>query len=605
MNRDRVALWSKCTVAALLTAFALSVDIAATVASGLSAESWPDFVFAFYYLREGDAPIYVILVLALMGFYHKLLSPKEKLLPSAAVTGALFALFFLVGQSYEALDSAQLIFGNRYLFILSVLMFCGYLVFFYVLSAALFRKLDSLRLPAVSGPRQPFVQFLIYFGIIFLCWLPTLLICYPGSLSYDGMFQLGQYLGNTPMTGHHPWPATMLMGTIVDLGRGVSLELGVFLYVLFQSLVCSAAFGATCLSARQVLGKTAAVLSLLFFALVPTWSAYAQFFVKDTIFFGVFAAFFLSVVLFVHTRGRCSWLVWAGLFVTGIASTLLRNNGLYIVVTSILVLVFAADSWKKRGALVLTGAVILALNLFVSQTLMPSLGIEPGSVREMLSLPFQQTARYAIEYSEELTAEDIEIIDAVLDYETVITQYDPRGADPVKNTYRGDGESLKEYFKLWLRCGLKHPGVYLEATWDMVFGYFLPGYRFGTYGGHYFSIAAPQYEVEIHFAHPDAVYALDSLSRLFSVIPGALLLSSPGTFSWVLIWCCAALLRRRKWLPIVATLPLWLSLAINCVSPVNGLLRYALPMMASTPLLIVFTIAHVTEREKGETSEYG
>jgi predicted permease len=46
---------------------------------------------------------------------------------------------------------------------------------------------------------------------------------------------------------------------------------------------------------------------------------------------------------------------------------------------------------------------------------------------------------------------------------------------------------------------------------------------------------------------------------------------------------------------LVLTVPLWLTLAINCVSPVNGLLRYALPMMAVMPLLIGGTILIVKQ----------
>ena len=54
-----------------------------------------------------------------------------------------------------------------------------------------------------------------------------------------------------------------------------------------------------------------------------------------------------------------------------------------------------------------------------------AIGVEPGSVRAMLSIPLQQTARYVTTYPEDVTKEEKEALEAVLDYENLSEIYDP------------------------------------------------------------------------------------------------------------------------------------------------------------------------------------
>ena len=114
------------------------------------------------------------------------------------------------------------------------------------------------------------------------------------------------------------------------------------------------------------------------------------------------------------------------------------------------------------------------------------------------------------------------------------------------------------------------------------------------------------YGIEVEFAHPTKVNAVDQYSRLWSRTPGLLLLNAPGTHSWLLILCTAALIRKRKWYGLLSTLPIWLTLGICCVSPVNGLVRYMLPVMACMPLLLGYTWSLMTgSDEREEVQEDG
>lgn len=595
-------LWGRAVLYALLTGFTLSVQMALPGSYG--ELTMPERMGE---LVQGSSVVYLVLILALVFYYQRLLPLTRPLLPSAALVSLFFALCLLFGQSFEATDSWAPLLGSPLRVALSLVMAAGYTLFFFPLVSALFHWLDRQAQAAPPAPlsRKEQVRFFfLCFALILLCWLPYLLLCYPGSVTYDGMYQLGQYFGQTEATNHHPWLSTLLMGGIVSLG-GDNLSLGIFLYVLFQSLVCAAALAGVCWQVRALTGRAAAWLTLAFFALVPNFGGYAQMFVKDTLFFGVFAAFFLCVVLFLKVRGKAGPLLWAGLLLTGLLCALLRNNGLYIVVPTLFLLIPAARSLAARLGAAGLGVAILAVYLCFNQVLLPAWGVAPGSVREVLSLPFQQTARYVQVCGDTLTEEEIAVIDGVLDYETVVSSYDPRVSDPVKNTYHGDSEALKEYLELWLRQGLRRPDVYLEATLNSMFGYFLPGYRYGPFGGNYFFMQQSSYGLEVEFAHPDAPQLADAFSRLWSQTPGLGLLNAPGTFSWLLVLASVALLRRRKGVALIACLPLWLSLGICCVSPVNALVRYMLPIMAATPLLLACTFSALGNHDKGGTLSHG
>lgn len=607
--RERVPLGLLCTLAAFLTTLALSISLTAVPLEESGAlKGAAEWLAALERSWNGTGVIFLVLVVGLGYLYWKLWEHRPPFLPSAAMVALLFALFLVFGESYEAADSWDLLFDNAYQRTLAALMLAGFWVFFYGMVSALFLRLDRMEEPE-WGPwqgtrKQIFRVYLDCFLVVLVFWLPYLLICYPGSVTYDGMYQLGQAFGVTEATNHHPWLSTLLMGGIVGLGKW---EVGIFLYVLFQSLVCAAAFGAVCGQMWvQTRSRLWTGLTLAYYALVPTWGAYAQMFVKDTLFYGVFTAFFLCVVRFVQQRGRCHWSVWAGMFLFALLGALLRNNGLYVAVPSILLLVTAVGSWKKRGLLAAGAVAVLGIYMGWNQVLLPAWGVAPGSVREMLSLPFQQTARYVCEYEGHLLPEDIDVINEVLDYQVLLEEYNPCVSDPVKNTYHGDRSALKDYVRLWVRCGLHRPDVYVEAALNSMYGYFLPGYRYGSFGGNYFLMQESAYGVEASFAHPEQVEALDTYSRLWSVTPGLGLLNAPGTHSWLLILCTAALLRKKQWVGLLVTLPVWLTLGICCISPVNGLVRYMLPIMAVMPLLLFFTWDVLKKRnQKEDTPFYG
>ena len=61
--------------------------------------------------------------------------------------------------------------------------------------------------------------------------------------------------------------------------------------------------------------------------------------------------------------------------------------------------------------------------------------IQPSNIRETLSVPIQQTARYIKYHEEDLTEEDKKNISGLLNYDIIKTKYKPKLSDPVKATF--------------------------------------------------------------------------------------------------------------------------------------------------------------------------
>ncbi|MFR7796990.1 MAG: DUF6020 family protein [Collinsella sp.] len=146
-------------------------------------------------------------------------------------------------------------------------------------------------------------------------------------------------------------------------------------------------------------------------------------------------------------------------------------------------------------------ALCLASNMYFTKVFMPAHDITPGSKREILSIPFQQTARFVQKHDglnsgvnptvkEDgtiveapcdglVTDEERAVIDRVLKYENLGRRYNPDKSDAVKNCFNeyASQEDIKAYFEVWAQMFKKDPGCYISALINNYYGYFYPSAR--------------------------------------------------------------------------------------------------------------------------------
>ena len=590
----------------------LPVAAAFWTASGIALSG--EFVEAESLLRtlneemQGIRLDKLIVLLALAVFYSKtwdcFMRARKWI---THLIAAFFSLFTLVGISYSTQGSWVFIFGNKKQFLIAAMAFIGYFLLFDVVLSLLYQYLEGRSLYRVRVKR-PFPVFIekhyrfCSFMAIYLCWLPWIIVFFSGSVPADGYRQLDMYFGGENFTTRHAWVLTMFVGFLMSVGRLVSDNMGVFLIILVTSLMECFCYAVTCDKLKKWKApKPFCIGSVLFFGLMPMFGAYAQTVIKDSVFtafFALFMALYLECAIPAlqkcsgHGRGR----QMAALTFVGLLTCFTRNNGIYMVFAAMLLLAFLTVGRMRLLSLVLA-LVIFGGHAVSEKVVAPALGISSISSRVYFSIPFQQTARYLACYPEDVTEEEAEAIDGVLNYSQLANRYNPELSDPVKATYRS-GEITKEklvrYFKAWFSMFKKHPGVYVEATLNNVYGYFYPFYHNTVQGPYRFYMKEnTEYSFDYAYVFPNKVrQVMAQYAYLWRRIPGLAQICNSGAYTWMLMILAGYLIYRKRWKGLLAMAAPFLNVAVCVASPVNGMFRYVFPLVACMPVVIYWCLGY-------------
>ena len=441
------------------------------------------------------------------------------------------------------------------------------------------------------------------------CILPLALV-YPGGMNADSWCQAGMYFrvvrpdwGLYEFTSHHPPAHTVYFSSIIALGRKLgSADLGLFAVMLLQAGMHSAVFAYALHTMRQlgaprylrVLGLLAAMFSPFYVTAYPTV-------VKDNVYSWAILLFVIEVICMLHL-GRDYWRSGRhmALLALGIlGSMLMRNNGKYVIWPMVLLLLIVFFvRYRKTG---LFRRVVLALLLpvlaanLIQSALMSHYDIEKGSIREALSLPIQQTARYVLERGDEVTAEERAAIAAVLDYDNMARDYFPMESDPVKDAFNPEATAadVLNYLKTWLRMGLKHPLVYVKATVNQSYPLVYPFAECGRLANgtlnRYHLYAAETIGIHDVEVAPRLNNIRNEFNNDLFYLPFTGLVCSIPVHVLVLMFLCCYALSRRRWCFLIPALPLLLSVGIVLLAPgISGTPRYAFPIVYSLPVVMAY-----------------
>lgn len=281
---------------------------------------------------------------------------------------------------------------------------------------------------------------------------------------------------------------------------------------------------------------------------------------------------------------------------------LLRNNAVYELLPFMILLIFCIPRGTRKRIACAVCAAVLVYGAAV-HGLYPALGFKKGSEREMLSIPFQQTARYVAHAGDDVTEYEREVIGSVLDYDTLAESYSYACSDPVKNGYHGDSEALKKYFPVWFRMGLKHPTIYIDALVGISCGYIAP--------------------IENGFTEPAALILTDGVTetdipgistRTYEVlsipttliwltahiIPVLKLFTMPGIYTWLTLACIVMLWIKKKASAMLPLIPGVMNILVCIASPLASNIRYCLPAAAMMPVILWWTALNVSSVSKNK-----
>ena len=525
--------------------------------------------------------------------------------------GGLFAAFTLLGLSFEKSGGLDLFFAEIWpapvTIALGLTLFAAYdlgLAFLYGFLEGRLEKAQKV-VKTAGRPLRRKRDHLYYwqaFGLIFLCWLPYLIIYYPGTVVPDGRRQVTEGLGMRVLTNMHPWLLSLIFGRIVLLGRLVSDNFGIFLLILLLALGQLACYSEVCVKLRQWNSpRWLQRLTVAWFGLYPLFGAYAQTLIKDgiaTALTALFASHYMDLCIGDHQglytdRKR---LLQKGLILilTGIACCLTRRNGFHIVLPLAVLLFLALRKGHRFLWIVVAGGI--TLGYLTNAAAGQALGVENGSARVFYSVMFQQTARTVKEEPQTLTRKRYRIINKVLKARKLAELYDPNLSDPVKNTFREKAtpRQIRRYIRVWKNMGMYHPRIYAEAFFGGCYGYLYPFSFIDSNSSWYLDrklYYTQKLQMDLH--HPFSVAVRNYgayYARAWRWCPGVRLLLRPGFWTWYYLVLLGWLCRRRLFKKLIVFAAPAVLTSIYCVSPVNGCLRYYLPMYAMAQLYLFWAV---------------
>lgn len=338
----------------------------------------------------------------------------------------------------------------------NILCLIAYGTLFYGIESICFYILEKFKYKSIKICKYKLIQYFekhtggLSFFFIMICWIPWLVIFYPGSMWFDMCYQIEQYyFGNYHL---HPVFVTLCMGCCLDIGKIVfqSSNIGVFIYILLQSLVCAFAFSRVILFFKEIkVSVILQVIVLLFYGIYPVFGAFVQIGTKDVLYCGLITLLAIQVVrLCIRTFNREDFFSprEAIMFLcTSILCALYRKEA--IIICTILFLVMSILCYRARLFRMLKNMIAIfvctLIVYFLFEIVVVNIILGSGSVfngaNDKYSIPIQQVGRF-VYYEDDLVEEnDKEYFDSAfyLGYEQIPDNYNPYLSDGLRYNWGG------------------------------------------------------------------------------------------------------------------------------------------------------------------------
>ena len=521
---------------------------------------------------------------------------RLKELSSSNLTLAIiFSVFYTVGNQIHQHLSLDGFFSSFGFFKLTI-SFVGYGILFYALIVLLYYLIDQYRFHQVKPDKIWFSNnrrsFFVLWLLIFICWLPVLIIFYPGFFSPDSIREFQMGLGIHEFSAHHTIIHTLIMSAFIRLGAMLgSLNTGAFLYALSQMAVMSAifSFSLNYLAYRKVRAFIRIII-FFFFAIYPVNMLLCMTGWKDVIFGGLCLLLFILLVevfrrpdKMLATRFRMS-----AICLVTVLFGLFRNNAIYaLILFAPFFLISLRKYWKKVIPMVLFIVFLISTFNICAYSLFH---VQKTGAAEAMSVPLQQIARTVSLHGDQLTAAERNEVARFFDIDNLSERYDPYISDPVKwQSFKADAfhQDASGFFKIWLSLGLKNPNAYITSFLCNSYGYWYPNVNEGIY---FLWVhpdeSLPGLRVQHMFPLKDGLFFLliDGFVRNLPVIS---MLSSIGLMFWFILLSVGYLRINEKnklLLPILLPCLVWFT---TLASPVYAEYRYVYGVMLCAPFIFV------------------
>ena len=567
--------------------------------------------------------LYAIPYVLLAFFYYDRLShftkDKRKLIFSI-ILSFLFAISLIAGyQLRVSISLASGIRGKIGILVKSAFLAFTFIPIFEYLFSSSSIKNQKKCTSTSKKEWDRIALFFISWVIIFISWIPILLAYWPGIMSYDSHRQFNEAYNNFYWE-LQPIAHTFLIHIAIILGQKLgSPETGVSIYSITQMAVLSISLAyLTSFIYKLSKNRNAAIISLIFYTLLPITSVLSISVTKDIFFTAFFLILTTALIERFTTKLQHPLFFDVIIVLSGTIMMQFRKNGIYgfalftIIALNAMLISKVKKNEKnaKRNAiaLLIVCSITIITGLVSMNVIRLSLNAGKGPEKEKYSVIIQQFARIAYYHSDTLSEEDSIIIEKYLPGYTTNPEYHFSLVDAPK--YNSDNEAFKntsELMKDWLHIIASYPEDSIDAYLGLINGYFFTddiaisqylGYGRDNMRGLLETFNAVNSDIESSInvesksRLPWLQYYLEGIVSNeeylnYPVIP---ILFRPAFYIWIAITCAAILIYKKRYhLLMVSSLQLTYFLTV-LLGPVTNI-RYAFQIILAVPLFITMAFS--------------
>lgn len=232
---------------------------------------------------------------------------------------------WLMAEGYRIDNSLHSLTSSIGQLVKSIIYFLGTFWELNVISSFLFIKLSegTYQKKRIGGLISKLVvicskhSFVIGVVLIFIAWLPHIIIAYPGYFCPDTFNQLSQYFGFYGWSSHHPPFSTYIMGTISQLGVFINDHLGPYLFIMLQAVIAAMVISyGFCLFIKMKTPYWIRSVYAISVILVPYYTDYVCVFLKDNLYSYCFLLMSIELIYLlideseITFKGKSHILLW-------------------------------------------------------------------------------------------------------------------------------------------------------------------------------------------------------------------------------------------------------------------------------------------------------
>ena len=430
------------------------------------------FIFGFFNVESNFAVFIPTAAVIFAAARHTFALRCKRLLLLSYVYSALLSLSFILGSKIDIAEKTMASFGAEDA------------ADFVMLSAFLFFTVSCILDLAAGhafakgrrawGKRDYRILWASSSLLLFLCWLPALLVYYPGNISGDSVACIIRALGKARLSNQQPVFYILLMRPFMLLGKYFKdINFGISCFAFFQLAVVSVSAGyALCRLKKALVPLWAVLAAEAYFIFYPVFSMYSVTLWKDVPFSAFLLLYSLDIYALVENGGRMGRGEFIRFMVFSLILCFLRNNGFIIAAAVMTAVLIAYRQYFKRFA-----PAFLALLICVPIIQGPvysACGVLKSPFAESVAVPLQQMAR-TVKKDGNITAGQKAFLNRLLDEKTVREVYNPLTADNIKFNKNFDNEFLEnnkaEFFKTWAGMFPHNVKEYIKAYCLETVGY--------------------------------------------------------------------------------------------------------------------------------------